>query len=30
MKLFHCTALALALAAAFPAQAQSNADVMKE
>jgi hypothetical protein len=30
MKLFHCTALALALAAAFPAQAQSNAEVMKE
>ena len=30
MKLFHCTAIALALAAAFPAQAQSNADVMKE
>ena len=30
MKLFHCTALALALAAAFPAQAQSNADVMRE
>ena len=30
MKLFHCTALALALAAAFPAQAQSNADILKE
>jgi hypothetical protein len=30
MKLFHCTALALALATAFPAQAQSNAEVMKE
>jgi hypothetical protein len=30
MKLFHCTALALALAAAFPVVAQSNADVMKE
>lgn len=30
MKLFHCTALALALATAFPALAQSNADVMKE
>jgi len=30
MKPFHCTALALALAAAFPAQAQSNADILKE
>ena len=30
MKLFHCTALALALAAAFPVLAQTNADVMKE
>ena len=30
MKLFHCTALALALATAFPAQAQSNADILKE
>jgi len=30
MKLFHCTAFALALAAAFPVLAQSNADVMKE
>ena len=30
MKLIHCTALALALAAAFPAQAQSNADILKE
>ena len=30
MKLFHCTALALALAAAYPAQAQSNADILKE
>ncbi|MES2716271.1 MAG: DUF3138 family protein [Pseudomonadota bacterium] len=30
MKLFPVTALALALAAAFPAQAQSNADILKE
>ena len=30
MKLFHCTALALALAAAFPVLAQTNAEVMKE
>ena len=30
MKLFSATALALALAAAFPAQAQSNADILKE
>jgi hypothetical protein len=30
MKLIHCTALTLALAAAYPAQAQSNADVLKE
>ena len=30
MKLFHCTALALALAAAYPAQAQSNAEILKE
>jgi hypothetical protein len=30
MKLFPATALALALAAAFPAQAQSNADILKE
>jgi hypothetical protein len=30
MKLFHCTAIALALAAAFPAQAQSNAEILKE
>jgi len=30
MKPFHCTALALALAAGFPAQAQSNADILKE
>ena len=30
MKLFHCTALALALAAAYPAQAQSNAEILQE
>jgi len=30
MKLFPVTALALSLAAAFPAQAQSNADILKE
>ena len=30
MKLIHCTTLALALAAAYPAQAQSNADILKE
>lgn len=30
MKPFHVTALALALATAFPAQAQSNADILKE
>lgn len=30
MKLFPVTALALALASAFPAQAQSNADILKE
>ena len=30
MKLFPVTALALALAVAFPAQAQSNADILKE
>jgi len=30
MKLFPVTALALALATAFPAQAQSNADILKE
>ncbi|MBL8351699.1 MAG: DUF3138 family protein [Burkholderiaceae bacterium] len=30
MKLFHCTALTLALAAAWPAQAQSNAEILKE
>ena len=30
MKLFPATALALALAAAFPAQAQTNADILKE
>ena len=30
MKLFHASTLALALAAAFPAVAQSNADILKE
>ncbi len=30
MKLFPVTALALAMATAFPAQAQSNADILKE
>ncbi|MDO9286884.1 MAG: DUF3138 family protein [Aquabacterium sp.] len=30
MKLSHLTALVLALAAAYPAQAQSNADILKE
>ena len=30
MKTIHHTALALALAAAFPALAQSNADVLRE
>lgn len=30
MKPFHCTALALALAAAFPAAAQTNADILAE
>jgi len=30
MKLFHASALALAMAGAFPAQAQSNADILRE